>query len=136
MRQEFARILRLAPKFSRPPRIHSEAWPNPRISSPPWVAELIALCGGKMVVKAGARMSDREIASARPDIILLAWAATGDRATARMALANTAWKDVPAIRNKRVFVLRDEVLNTPGPPLLAGAREIQRILQQFARDTA
>ena len=136
MRREFARIRRLAPKFSRRPRIYSEAWPNPRISSPPWVAELITLCGGKMVVKAGARISDEEIALARPEIILLAWAATGNRADPRMTFANTLWKDVPAIRRKRVFVIRDELLNTPGPPLAAGAREIQRILQQFARDIA
>jgi iron complex transport system substrate-binding protein len=136
MRREFARIRLLAPKFSRRPRIYSEAWPNPRISSPPWVAELIALSGGKMVVKAGARIPDEEIALGRPDIILLAWAATGNRANARMTFANTLWKDVPAIRRKRVFVIRDELLNTPGPPLVAGAREIRRILQQFARDIA
>ena len=136
MRREFARIRLRAPKFPRRPRIYSEAWPNPRISSPPWVAELIALSGGKMVVKAGARISDEQIALARPDIILLAWAATGNRANARMAFANTLWKGVPAIRRKRVFVIRDELLNTPGPPLVAGAREIRRILQQFARDIA
>jgi iron complex transport system substrate-binding protein len=132
MRREFARIRLLAPKFPRRPRIYAEAWPNPRISSPPWVAELIALSGGKMVVKAGARISDEEIALGCPDIILLAWAATGNRANARMTFANTLWKDVPAIRRKRVFIIRDELLNTPGPPLVAGAREIRRILQQFA----
>src|SRR5882762_10391185 len=88
MRREFARIRLLAPKFSRRPRIYSEAWPNPRISSPPWAAELIALCGAKMVVKPGARVSDQEIATARPDIILLAWAATGNRANPQRTFAN------------------------------------------------
>jgi iron complex transport system substrate-binding protein len=136
MRREFARIRLLASKFSRRPRIYSEAWPNPRISSPPWVAELIALSGGKMVVKAGARVADEAVALARPDIILLAWAATGSRADPRKAFSNPAWKSVPAVHHKRVFVIRDELLNTPGPPLLAGAREIHRILQQFVRDIA
>jgi ABC-type Fe3+-hydroxamate transport system substrate-binding protein len=89
-----------------------------------------------MVVKAGARVADEAVALARPDIILLAWAATGNRANARMTFANAAWKNVPAVHHKRVFVIRDELLNTPGPPLAAGAREIQRILQQFAIDTA
>ena len=42
-------------------------------------------------------------------------------------------KDVPAIRNRRVHVLRDELLNTPGPPLVAGARELYRILHGRAR---
>jgi iron complex transport system substrate-binding protein len=132
MRSQFAHIGRLTARFSRRPRVYSEAWPNPRISSPPWVSELISLCGGKMVVKPGARVSDQEIALARPDIILLAWTATGNRANPRMTFANTLWKDVPAIRDKRVFVLRDELLNTPGAPLIEGAREISRILKEFA----
>jgi iron complex transport system substrate-binding protein len=136
MHNDFAKIQRTAAKFLRAPRIYSEAWPNPRISSPPWVAELIALCGGKMVLKPGARVSDEQVASARPDIILLAWAATGNRANPRTAFSNAAWKDVPAIRHKRVFVVRDELLNTPGPPLIAGAREISRILKRFAEESA
>jgi ABC-type Fe3+-hydroxamate transport system substrate-binding protein len=68
--------------------------------------------------------------------MLLAWAATGNRANPRKALANAAWKDVRAIRHKRVFVVQDELLNTPGPPLIAGAREIYRILKAFGGDLA
>jgi iron complex transport system substrate-binding protein len=85
-----------------------------------------------MVLKPGARVSDEEVASARPDIILLVWAATGKRADPRKILVNALWKDVPAVRHKRVFVIQDELLNTPGPPLLAGAREISRVLKEFA----
>jgi iron complex transport system substrate-binding protein len=136
MHNDFAKIQRSAAKFSRPPRVYSEAWPNPRISSPPWVAELIAFCGGRMVCEPGARVSDEHVASARPEIILLAWAATGNRANPRKTFANLEWKDVPAIRHKRVFVVQDELLNTPGPPLVAGAREISRILKAFAGDSA
>jgi iron complex transport system substrate-binding protein len=131
-RNEFAKIRRHAPKFSRPPRIYSEAWPNPRISSPPWVSELIALCGGKLVVKAGSRVSDEEVASARPDVILLAWAATGKRADPRKTLGHALWQRIPAIQHKRVFVIQDDLLNTPGPPLVAGAREISRILEELS----
>src|SRR5271156_1090521 len=47
-----------AKKLPRKVRVYCEAWPNPRISSPPWVAELVELCGGEMVVPAGARVSD------------------------------------------------------------------------------
>src|ERR1700745_2191967 len=36
MRSEFAHVAPRAAKFSRRPRIYCEAWPNPRISSPPW----------------------------------------------------------------------------------------------------
>lgn len=110
------------------PRVYSEAWPNPRISSPPWVAELIEIAGGRMVVPPGQQVSDEMVARANPDVIVLAWAATGARAKPKQAFDNPAWKDVEAIRNRRVHVVRDELLNTPGPPLLEGVRELFRLL--------
>jgi iron complex transport system substrate-binding protein len=111
------------------PKIYAEAWPNPRISSPPWVEELIELAGGTAAVPAGSRISDEQVAAARPDVILLAWTATGDRARPAKTFANPLWQSVPAVRHRRVFVVSDELLNTPGPPLMAGAREISRILK-------
>jgi iron complex transport system substrate-binding protein len=111
------------------PRVYCEAWPHPRISSPPWVAELVRIAGGEMVVKAGARVSDEDVARARPDIIILAWTAVGDRAKVATALRVPAWRDVPAVRNGRVFVIRDEILNTPGPPLISGVRELRRLIE-------
>lgn len=129
MRSEFAAIERASTKAKRRVRVYCEAWPNPRISSPPWVAELVKICGGEMVVPAGEKVSDVEVAAARPEIIVLAWAATGDKSLPKQAYAVAAWKDVPAIRERRVFVIRDELLNTPGPPLLHGARQLLKTLQ-------
>ncbi len=128
MRRELASIGRRAKAAGRRVRVYCEAWPNPRISSPPWVAELVKIAGGVMVVPAGEKVSEEQVAQAQPDVIVLAWAATGAKADAKRAFQVLAWKDVPAVRNKRVYVLRDELLNTPGPPLLAGARELFRIL--------
>jgi len=116
---------RAAPLLTRP-RVYCEAWPNPRISSPPWVAEMVEIAGGRMVVEAGARVTDEAVARAKPDVIVLAWAATGDRARPSSALRNPAWKDVPAVKSGRVVVIRDELLNTPGPPLMIGIRELFR----------
>jgi iron complex transport system substrate-binding protein len=116
------------------PRVYCEAWPHPRISSPPWVAELVNIAGGEMVVKAGARVSDEEVAAARPDIIVLAWTAVGDRAKVATALGVAAWRDVPAVRERRVFVVRDEILNTPGPPLILGVRELRRLIEVARRE--
>jgi iron complex transport system substrate-binding protein len=129
MRNDFAKIRSMAAKFSRRPRIYSEAWPNPRITSPPWVSEIIAFCGGELVVEPGSRISDEKVAATRPDVILLAWTATGIRSDSQKTLAHPLWQAVPAIRNKRVFAVRDELLNTPGPPLVAGAQEIFRLLK-------
>ena len=128
MRSEFSTIARKHKKNAKPVRIYFEAWPNPRISSPPWVAELAAICGAEMVVPAGQKVSEAQVAEANPQVIVLAWTATGDTADGSKAYEVVEWKNVPAIRDKRVYVIRDEWLNTPGPPLLAGARALHRIV--------
>jgi ABC-type Fe3+-hydroxamate transport system substrate-binding protein len=81
-----------------------------------------------MVVAPGQRVTDEEVAAAKPDIIVLAWAATGNKAKAASALRNSTWQNVPAVKNRHVFVIRDELLNTPGPPLMKGAAELLRII--------
>ena len=81
-----------------------------------------------MAVPAGKRVTDAQVAAAQPEIIALAWAATGSRANPRKAYEVDAWKKIPAILNRRVHVVRDEILNTPGPPLVDGARELFRLI--------
>jgi iron complex transport system substrate-binding protein len=129
MRGAFRDVARDVHARNLRPRVYCEAWPHPRISSPPWVAELVEIAGGELVVKAGARVSDEEVAAARPDIIILAWTAAGDQAKVATALRVAAWRDVPAVRERRVFVVRDEILNTPGPPLILGVRELRRLIE-------
>jgi iron complex transport system substrate-binding protein len=130
MRQEFASIARKGRGSKGKLRAYCEAWPNPRISSPPWVAEMVKICGAEMVLPAGQKVSDEQVRSAQPEVVVLAWAATGDNANPQESYQLAAWKDVPAIRNKRVYVVRDELLNTPGPPLVAGAKQLLRIFQK------
>jgi len=83
-----------------------------------------------MDVTPGRRVTDEEVAAAKPEIIVLAWAATGNKAKPASALRNSAWHDVPALQSRRVFVIRDELLNTPGPSLMQGAAELLRIIQR------
>jgi iron complex transport system substrate-binding protein len=134
MRAGFTQVMRRARRAGggRRLRVYCEAWPKPRISSPPWVAELVEIAGGKMIVDAGARVTDSDVALAAPELIVLAWAATGARAKDSTALRNPAWRDVPAVRNGRVVVIRDELLNTPGPPLVRGAQELARAIRESA----
>jgi iron complex transport system substrate-binding protein len=128
MQRSLATMARRHRGSRRPVRVYCEAWPNPRISSPPWVTELVEIAGGKMVVPGGEKVSDEQVAAARPEVMVLAWAATGAKADPRKAYEVAAWKDVAAIRDRKVYVISDELLNTPGPPLLLGAKELLRIL--------
>lgn len=133
MRGSFALIRKRVRTTKRPVQVYCEAWPNPRIASPPWVAELVQIAGGHMVVPAGEKTTEEQIANARPDVIVLAWAATGKKADPKRAYGVAAWKEVPAIRNRQVHVISDELLNTPGPPLLQGAMELAKILRGINR---
>jgi iron complex transport system substrate-binding protein len=130
MRRAFDGIERAVARLPRrpKPRVYCEAWPNPRISSPPWVTELVALAGGRFVVPPGKRVSDDEVARAKPDVIVLAWTATGNRASPARMLADPAFRNVPAVKSRRVIVIPDELLNTPGPPLMQGVCELFRAI--------
>src|SRR5579883_2711571 len=67
MQAEFSRLARRArqsrrAKFRRPPKVYCEAWPNPRISSPPWVPEIVEIAGGQFVTRAGTTVTNEEVA--------------------------------------------------------------------------
>ena len=128
MHEAFARVARLAGRARSRPRVYCEAWPKPRISSPAWVTELVDIAGGRMILPAGMRVTDEAVGRAKPDVIIIAWTATGNRPRAAQTLAKPDWQHLPAVRHRRVHVVRDELLNTPGPPLVDGARELFRLL--------
>jgi iron complex transport system substrate-binding protein len=65
---------------------------------------------------------------------VLAWAATGKKTDPKQAYGVASWKDVPAIRERQVHVISDELLNTPGPPLVRGALELEKLLHGINRD--
>src|SRR5262249_46885691 len=132
MKREFAAIERRSKHRKRSVRVYCEAWPNPRISSPPWAAQLVSLCGGEMVVPAGEKVSDAQVAAAKPDIIVLASAATGEAADGTKAYEVAEGKELPAVYDKRVYIIRDEWVNTRGQPLVYGARALRKIIASYS----
>jgi iron complex transport system substrate-binding protein len=128
MRHALSEIEKKARRYKHRAPVYCEAWPNPRISSPLWVAELVNICGGEMIVPGGETVTEAQVASAGPEVMVLAWAATGAKADPVQAYKVMDWKNVPAIRNRRVHVISDELLNTPGPPLIDGACELYKLL--------
>jgi len=129
MRSDFAGIAKRNHGKKHRVRVYCEAWSSPRISSPPWVADLVRIAGGEMVLPSGCTVTDEQVAAADPEIIVLAWAATGARAKTQTAYQVEPWKNVTAIRARRVHVIRDELLNTPAPPLVEGAQELAKLIR-------
>jgi iron complex transport system substrate-binding protein len=130
MRHAFSEIEKKARRSRQVVRVYCEAWPNPRISSPPWVTELVNICGGQMVVPAGEKITEAQVAASRPEVIVLAWTATGMKSDPKQGYKIAAWKDLPAIQNRNVHVISDELLNTPGPPLVEGARALYKLFHR------
>src|SRR2546429_7136388 len=79
MRQAFSEIEKKARRSKQRVRVYCEAWPNPRISSPPWVAELVNICGGEMGVPAREKITEAQVAAAPPPGIVLARGGTGPK---------------------------------------------------------
>jgi len=132
MRTRMDRIAQRVRNGRPRPKVYCESWPKPRLVSPAWVEELVELSGGRFVPRAKSpserAVSDQAVRRARPDVVILGWAACGLRVDARKVLARPGWSRLPAVRNSRLFIVSDEVLNTPGPPLAGGLELLARII--------
>ena len=132
MRTRMERIAQQIPNSRHRPRVYCECWPKPRLVSPAWVEEMVALAGGRFVPKTKSPseriVSEQAILRTRPDVIILGWAACGLRVDPRKVLHRPGWSNLPAVRNRQVYVVSDEALNTPGPPLVQGLEILARII--------
>ena len=106
------------------PRVFCEEWGKPIIASQPWVAELIEIAGGSFIGNPGKMVSAEEVAEAQPDVLLAAWCGAGDRVPLEKIVEQRNWNDLPAVRERRMFCVNDELLNTPATSLLGGLRAI------------
>lgn len=106
------------------PRVFSEEWGKPIIASQPWVAELVECAGGQFVGEPGKATSSGAISQAMPDVLLAAWCGAGDRVPLEKIVRQRGWSALPAVTARRVFCIRDELLNTPASNLVDGLKAI------------
>ncbi len=132
-------LSRQGAKAQSRPRVYCEVWPNPIRTCEHWVAEMVEAAGGEFVpLPAGRRVTPEEIIAADPEIIILAWAATGERAKPEAVRKRPGWDKIRAVRENRIHVIRDEWLNTPAPVLLRGLEALAAVLHPeiFAAEQA
>lgn len=99
--------------------VYCEEWGKPLIHSQPWIAELIGAGGGTFVGTPGAQTTQDTVADADPDVLLFAWCGAGDRVPLNRVVAQRGWQDLRAVRERRVYCIPDEYLNTPAIPSLS-----------------
>ena len=119
MRTKLAEHRERTAALSRP-RVYCEEWGKPLIHSQHWVAELVDAAGGEFVGTPGTRTDAETIAAADPDVLVFAWCGAGDRVPLAPTVEKRGWQDLRAVRERRVFCVPDEWLNTPAHTLMMG----------------
>jgi iron complex transport system substrate-binding protein len=84
------------------------------------VAELVEAAGGEFIGAPGKQTTAEAVFEANPCVIVAAWCGAGDRVPLAKIVRDRQWTDLAAVRNRRVYCLRDEFLNTPAPTLIQG----------------
>jgi iron complex transport system substrate-binding protein len=102
------------------PRVFCEEWGKPLIASQPWVAELVHAAGGEFIGVPGSTASAETVLSEDPDVVVTAWCGAGDRVPLEKIIQQRGWKEMRAVREGRLYCIRDEFLNTPAPTLIHG----------------
>jgi iron complex transport system substrate-binding protein len=64
------------------------------------------------------------IVAANPDVFIAAWCGAGDRVPLEKIVRDRGCTELKAVQTKRVYCIRDEFLNTPGPTLMQGLRAL------------
>ncbi|MBZ5627651.1 MAG: ABC transporter substrate-binding protein [Acidobacteriia bacterium] len=106
------------------PRVYCEEWGKPLIHSQRWVAELVEAAGGEFLGAPGKQTTAEQVRDMNPEVIIAAWCGAGDRVPLEKMVRDRQWQDLAAARNRRVFCIRDELLNTPAPTLVGGLRAL------------
>jgi len=106
------------------PTVYCEEWGKPLIHSQTWVAELVATAGGNFLGAPGSHTTLEAIAAADPDVLIFAWCGAGDRVPLIRVIEQRNWRHLRAVRNRQVYCIPDEYLNTPAQTLLDGLTHI------------
>jgi iron complex transport system substrate-binding protein len=117
------------------PTVYCEEWGKPLIHSQTWVAELVSAAGGKSVGTPGSHTTAEAIAATDPDVLIFAWCGAGDRVPLSRVIEQRNWLNLRAVRNRQVFCIPDQHLNTPAHTLLEGLTHLSAAIHpdQFSR---
>jgi len=127
MEAEIAAVRKQATALPRQ-RVFCEEWGKPLITSQKWVAELVEAAAGEFIATPGAQIPAESVVAADPDVLLAAWCGAGDRVPLAKIVRDRGWIAMRAVREGRVYCIRDELLNTPGPTLIAGLHALAAAL--------
>jgi iron complex transport system substrate-binding protein len=123
---------RVAPR----PRVLVEWWPKPVIcpGRDSWVNQLLDAAGGENPLEARAvksqPLSDEEVSAFAPDAVVISWCGVRpEKYRPEIVYRRSSWRDVPALRSRRVYCVPEAYLGRPGPRLVEGFRALRAIVE-------
>lgn len=114
----------------QPDKVYVEEWPS--TVSGNWVPDLLECIGSVGLGKSdelSKKVSLAEVKSFDPDLIVLSWCGFGTRVSLDKITKRAGWECLRAVKEKRVFVIDDSLLNRPGPRLVDGARVLVQLVE-------
>ncbi len=118
-------------------RVFYQVWDQPLMTAGPtsFIGELIQLAGGDNVFNdvelAYPQVNEESLIERNPDVILLPHAKKGPSSSAeaiRTLSERSGWKQMNAVKNKRVYILEDDLVSRPGPRVVLGLQKIAQAL--------
>lgn len=67
-------------------------------------------------------VTEEKAVAYKPDVIITTYGG------AKQVLERAAWKDVPAVKNKRVYDVNTDLVSRPGPRLAEGVEELAKAI--------
>jgi len=119
----------------RAPSILVQWWPKPVIAPGrlSWVNDLLELAGavnplGGEEVKSRP-LEDHEVRDIDPDVIVMSWCGVEPRKyRADVIYDKAAWRDLSAVRERRVYTIPEAYLGRPSPRLTSGSRALRSLV--------
>jgi iron complex transport system substrate-binding protein len=140
LEENLREIREAALRFPKRPKVYFEEWDEPMISAIRWVSELIEIAGGDDVFSplsrshaaAGRVISDPALVVQRqPDVMLASWC--GKKFRPERVAARPGWREIPAVKENRLFEIKSADILQPGPAALTdGVRRMHQIFADFA----
>jgi iron complex transport system substrate-binding protein len=112
----------------RRPKVYCEEWGKPLITSQAWVAELVEIAGGEFIGIPGATTTAETVMAEDPDVMVAAWCGAGDRVPIEKIINKREWQHTKLAKERGVYCISDELLNTPAPTLVHGLRALAAAL--------
>lgn len=128
MQQDLNSIKKKAALLPKKLRIYIEEWPNPPMVSGNWVPELIKIAGGESFPIAKDALSREisllELQGFDADMMVISWCGAGTLVDTSTIEKREEWGTLRFVREKKIKVIDDSLLNRPGPRIVEGAQHL------------